>query len=65
MFGSALLGAVYGALNLAITGSSRMPYGPFLSVAAAVGLIFRVEVTQFINYIIGIYSYMLPFADTL
>ena len=59
IFLSAALGTVYGAAHLAVTGSSRIPYGPFLSAAAVVSLVFRPEVEAFLANMIQTYRFLL------
>ncbi len=59
LFFSALLGTLYGIVHLAVTGHSRIPYGPFLSLAAVISLIFRAEVTLFLNNMIANYRFLL------
>jgi len=59
LFLSAFLGAVYGTVHLAVTGRSKIPYGPFLSLAAVISLIFRSEVGVFLNNIVRNYRFLL------
>lgn len=59
LFFSALLGAVYGSVHVAVTGRSKIPYGPFLSLAAVISLIFRSEVVLFLNTMIRNYQFLL------
>lgn len=56
---SALLGTVYGLIQMAFTGDNKIPYGPFLSIAAAVTLFFRSEVGGFITSVILSYRLLL------
>ena len=56
---SAFLGAIYGAVHLAVTGRSKIPYGPFLSTAAVVSVIFRWEVAGFLGRMIQTYRFFL------
>lgn len=59
LFFSAILGALYGTIHLALTGRSKIPYGPFLSIAAAVCLVFRGEVGLFLANIIRSYRFLI------
>ncbi|MHC4713777.1 MAG: prepilin peptidase [Planctomycetota bacterium] len=59
IFFSALLGAVYGVAHLAITGRSKMPYGPFLAMAALFSLLFENQVVTFIGNMVQAYRFML------
>lgn len=59
LFFSALLGAAYGGVHLALTGRSKIPYGPFLSLAAVISLVFRSEVAGFLNTMIRNYRFLL------
>lgn len=59
IFFSALLGAVYGAAHLAVTGRSKMPYGPFLSLAAVFSLLFSAQVAGFIDNMVQSYRFLL------
>jgi leader peptidase (prepilin peptidase)/N-methyltransferase len=59
LFLSALLGAIYGAIRLAFTGDTKIPYGPFLSVAAGGILIMRPEVADFVQSVIQSYRFLL------
>jgi len=59
VFISALLGTAYGAVHIAITGSSRIPYGPFLSMAAILALAFKNAINIFIARLILTYSFLL------
>ncbi len=55
VFLSAALGTVYGAAHIAVTGNSRIPYGPFLSAAAVISLIFRPEIDVFLSNMLRTY----------
>jgi len=59
LFLSALLGTAYGLVHIATTGESKIPYGPFLSVAAIASLVMREQVDVFIDNIVQSYRFML------
>lgn len=59
VFFSAILGTVYGGAHLAVTGKSRIPYGPFLAIAAVVSLVFRTEVAAFLETVVQNYSFLM------
>lgn len=59
LFFSAFLGTAYGVARMAATGDTKIPYGPFLSAAAVICLIFRPEINRFLADIIANYSLLL------
>lgn len=56
---SAVLGTIYGGIHLARTGNSRIPYGPFLSAAAVVAIVFRPAIQSFLADMIATYRILL------
>jgi leader peptidase (prepilin peptidase)/N-methyltransferase len=59
LFASALLGTLYGAVHMVITGDTKIPYGPFLSIAAAGCLLMRPEVNDFVASVLRSYRFLL------
>ena len=55
---SAALGTVYGVVYLAMTGKSKIPYGPFLSAAAVISLIFKPQIIAFLESIVQTYRFL-------
>jgi leader peptidase (prepilin peptidase)/N-methyltransferase len=56
LFFSAFIAIGYGLVRMASTGDNKIPYGPFLSIAAAVGLLFRPAIDDFVAGIIASYG---------
>jgi leader peptidase (prepilin peptidase)/N-methyltransferase len=59
LFLSALMGTAYGLVRMATTGESKIPYGPFLSIAAIASLVMREHVDVFIDNIVQSYRFIL------
>jgi len=59
LFMSAVIALAYGLVQMAFTGSNKIPYGPFLSIAAALGLLFRPAIDTFIAEVIKSYTLLL------
>ena len=59
LFFSAFIAIGYGLVQMASTGDNKIPYGPFLSIAAAAGLLFRPAIDGFVAGIIASYGLLL------
>jgi len=59
IFASALLGTVYGVIRMSFTGDNKIPYGPFLAIAAAAMLVFRPAVTSFVADVVASYRFLI------
>ncbi len=50
--GGSFLGAFFGLIKYAIKGDNRLPFGPFISIAAYLGIVFRENILSFVRKIL-------------
>jgi len=50
--GGSIIGAILGLIKYAVKGDNRLPFGPFISIAAYLGIVFREDILFIVRKIL-------------